>query len=153
MRAHSIIRPMSFVVRTACGGFPSRAAGDECVVPEQGAGCTSALTVDSTVDGLHPHRSDSAGSEEKPLRATLQAEPCPGTVAQGCVSEACSLSGLCMAVAGCAPMTARRRSCWLRSLWLLRQFLTHHPNRTRRMDADPCLSADVLGEPDCDHAT
>ena len=37
------------------------------------------------VDGLRSHPSNSAESEEKPLRAALLAEPFPGTVAQGLV--------------------------------------------------------------------
>ena len=35
------------------------------------------------VDSLHPHLPNRAESAEKPLQATLLAEPFPGAVAQG----------------------------------------------------------------------
>jgi hypothetical protein len=54
------------------------------------------LTIEGVVkivDSLPFHLPNSAESAEKPLPATLLAEPFPGTSAQGIVPGACPLSG------------------------------------------------------------
>jgi len=43
------------------------------------------IAVDDIVDSARSHFFNSAENPEKPLRATLLAEPFPGTVAQGLV--------------------------------------------------------------------